>query len=101
VRLVSFSTDPVNDTPGVLKAYGARYGAGEQWTFLTGDKAKMYGLIKNGFKLAIDAPPGAEIIHSTKLMLVDKTGTVRGFYEGTTNDADGQIAADAKKLLGE
>jgi len=101
VRIVSFSTDPVTDTPAVLKAYGEKAGASERWTFLTGPKERMYDLIKNGFKLAIDAPPGAQIIHSTKLMLVDKTGMVRGFYEGITNDADETIVEDAGKLLKE
>lgn len=36
VRLVSVSIDPEHDTPRRLQAYGARFGAGPQWTFLTG-----------------------------------------------------------------
>lgn len=36
VRLMSVSTDPLNDTPAVLKAYGARFGAGKRWHFYTG-----------------------------------------------------------------
>jgi len=101
VRLVSFSTDPGNDTPAVLKAYAKKFGAGDRWTFLTGPKEEMYGLIQNGFMLAIAAPPGAQIIHSTKMMLVDKSGTVRGFYDGATGEADGQIIADLRSLLKE
>lgn len=36
VRMVSVSIDPEQDTPAVLKRYGARYGAGPQWKMLTG-----------------------------------------------------------------
>ena len=100
-RMVSFSTDPDNDTPEVLKAYAKRFGATDRWTFLTGPKTEIYDLIQHGFLLPIDAPAGARIIHSTRIMLVDKGGEVRGFYDGTTEDADGQIIADMRKLLEE
>jgi protein SCO1/2 len=36
VRLVSISVDPVNDTPAALAQYATTFGAGAQWTFLTG-----------------------------------------------------------------
>jgi protein SCO1/2 len=100
-RLVSFSTDPENDTPTVLKAYAKRFGATERWTFLTGRKDAMYGLVEHGFMLPIAAPAGAQVIHSTRIMLVDKTGAVRGFYDGTTSDPDGQILEDVRRLLEE
>src|SRR5581483_2784402 len=45
VRLVSFSTNPENDTPEVLRAYAERFHATDKWLFLTGDKAKVYNLI--------------------------------------------------------
>jgi cytochrome oxidase Cu insertion factor (SCO1/SenC/PrrC family) len=100
-RMVSFSTDPDHDNPTVLKAYARRFGATDRWTFLTGPKDEVYDLIRNGFMLPIDAPPGAQVIHSTRIMLVDKTGAVRGFYDGTTSEPDGQIAADVRKLIEE
>jgi protein SCO1/2 len=50
---------------------------------------------------AIQAPPGAPIIHSTRMVLVDKNGTLRGFYDGTTEESDGQILADMQRLLNE
>lgn len=36
VRMVSISIDPEQDTPAVLKAYAAKFGAGPQWQMLTG-----------------------------------------------------------------
>jgi len=101
VRLASFSTDPEFDTPAVLKTYAGKFGATDRWTFLTGPKEQVYDLINHGFMLAIAAPPGAPIIHSTKMVLVDRNGTVRGFYDGTTEESDGQIIADAQRLLAE
>jgi protein SCO1 len=100
-RMVSFSTDPANDTPAVLKAYAKRFGATYKWTFLTGPTEQVYDLINHGFMLAISAPPGAPIIHSTKIALVDKTGELRAFYDGTTSDSDVQILADIRTLLAE
>jgi protein SCO1/2 len=101
IRLVSFSTDPGGDTPVVLKSYAKKFGASDRWTFLTGPKEKVYDLINHGFLLAIAAPPGAPIIHSTKMMLVDKTGAIRGVYDGTTDAADTNIIADMRRLLEE
>ena len=65
--MVSFSTDPENDTPTVLKAYAKRFGAAERWIFLTGPKEQVYDLIKHGFLLPVAAPAGRQIIHSTKM----------------------------------
>lgn len=101
VALASFSTDPKNDTPAVLKAYAKKFGAGERWTFLTGPADEEYDLINHGFMLAATAPPGAPIIHSTKIALVDKGGTVRAYYDGTTEAADADIVADVRRLLEE
>jgi protein SCO1/2 len=101
VRQVSFSTDPENDSPAVLKAYAEKFGAGPQWTFLTGPKTAIYDLIEHGFKLPIQTPPGAQIIHSTRIALVDKRGMVRGFYDGTDYGSDEQILADLRKVMNE
>jgi protein SCO1/2 len=38
VALVSVTVDPVRDTPERLKAYAARHGARDGWTWLTGPK---------------------------------------------------------------
>ena len=101
VRIASFSTDPQTDTPPVLKAYARKYAASDRWTFLTGPKDRVYDLIEHGFKLPISAPVGAQIVHSTRIMLVDRKGNVRTFYDGLSQDGDDQIIADIKKLLQE
>ena len=41
VVLVSVTVDPITDTPQRLKAYSARYKAGDGWLWLTGPKPKV------------------------------------------------------------
>jgi protein SCO1/2 len=103
VRLVSISTDPDNDTPEALTAYAERFKAGDHWLFLTGKKDAIYSLARDGFKLPIaEATPGGEgIVHSTRLILVDKTGDVRGFYEGIGGDGLTGLMSDIRRLLKE
>ena len=50
--IASFTIDPLNDTPEVLKEYADKYGANHlQWNFLTGDKSDILKLSNEGFKL--------------------------------------------------
>jgi len=103
VRLVSISLDPEKDTPEVLKQYAERFKAGPNWLFLTGDKAMTYTLVQTGFKLAIAEERNSPepITHSTKLVLIDREGWVRGFYEGVGQDQTEQLIKDIDKLLAE
>ena len=103
VRYVSITTDPGSDTPAVLRDYAKRFRADEHWYFLTGDKAYIWKLCQDGFKLPVaDSPGGPEpITHSSRLVLVDKAGNVRGTYEGVGEEGPERIVADIKKLLAE
>ena len=103
VRLVSISLDPTKDTPEVLKQYAERFKAGPNWLFLTGDKATTHALVQTGFKLAIaeERNNPEPITHSTKLVLIDREGWVRGFYEGVGQDQTEQLITDVDKLLAE
>ena len=59
-RIVSFSVDPEHDRPDTLAAYAARQGADpERWVFLTGDKREIFGVITDGFRLAVEEGAGA------------------------------------------
>jgi protein SCO1/2/putative membrane protein len=90
VVLVSFTVDPEFDTPEVLRAYAARYGADpESWLFLTGDREEIYTLIRKTFLVGVEQnegverQPGNEVRHSVKLVLVDGQGRIRGYFDGT------------------
>ena len=47
VSLITISTDPANDTPEKLKAWGSRFGAKPGWTLLTGDPLTIQGLLRS------------------------------------------------------
>lgn len=46
VRFISISVDPATDTPERLKEWGAKFHAGEGWTFVTGDKPQVDELLR-------------------------------------------------------
>ena len=103
VRFVSITTDPVADTPAALQEYAARFKADERWLFLTGDKPYIWSLCQDGFKLPVaESTKSVEpITHSSRLVLVDKTGTVRGTYEGVGDEGSKRMVADIRRLLTE
>ena len=102
VMLVSFSVDPANDTPAVLSEYAKRYNAHpDRWLFLTGDIAHIQRLSVDGFKLAMDPTGGTEvepIAHSSRFVLVDREGRIRGYYGMEEADTLDRIVADVKRL---
>ena len=61
VRLVSITVDPAYDTPEVLTRYAQSFAAQPQrWLFLTGDKAVIYRLVREGFRLGLIDPQESE-----------------------------------------
>ena len=102
VKLVSFTVDPGHDTPAVLRNYAVRLDAQPgRWHFLTGDKETIYRLARDGFKLATAAGGEAGPIHSTRMVLVDRSGMIRGYYDATDADAVTRLLADTNHLLRE
>jgi len=107
VQLVSVSVDPEHDTPSVLAEYGQRFKADSTgWTFLTGDWDQVYDVV-TGLKLAVrpprpaagaPAPGGTELSHTTRVVLVDPQGQVRGYLDGLDATADDLVNA-AKRVL--
>ena len=96
VKLVSFTVDPDNDTPAVLAAYAGRFSAdSNRWTFLTGDKETLNTLDRDAFKLGT---LGAGMDHSTRFVLVDKKGRIRGYYGIAEGNPVEKIAKDALRL---
>jgi protein SCO1/2 len=102
VKLVSFSVDPEHDTPAVLRDYASRLNAQPgRWHFLTGDKSVIYRLSRDGFKLAAAENGATGPIHSTRMVLVDRNGVIRGYYDATDADAVTRLLADTNHLLRE
>lgn len=86
-ELVSFSVDPVTDTPPVLQAYATKVGGTPgRWHFLTGPLGDIRTVVIDGFKQAIDARPGdatdpATILHGARFVLVDRVGHIRAWTD--------------------
>jgi protein SCO1 len=106
IRFLSFSVDPENDGPKELKAFANKYEAiPGKWYFLTGSKAEIYDLGLHGFYLPVvdagvkDGKPDETFIHSEKLVLVDKSGIVRGFYDGTDKEDVDRLILEIRVLL--
>lgn len=109
LRRVSFSVDPEYDSPQVLQLYADSWGITDpSWLFLTGEKGSVRRLVTEGFKLGLDdePPPGAAspdepILHSTRFVLVDGTGVVRGYYDAFRPEELNRLARDYRAVAAE
>ena len=102
-NLVSLTVDPERDTADILKTYGQEQKADfSRWKFLTGKQSEIYGLIHRSFAMPVqeeedrDRKPGFEIIHSTNIMLVDKTGRVIGKFDAQKGE---EVMAKLRKQI--
>ena len=103
IHLVSFTVDPEKDTPEVLRSYAEKLHARPaRWDFLTGARPEIYALTRDGFKLDIsDDSDEAGMRHSTLVVLVDRHGVIRGYYDALAPDAVTKLLADANHLFRE
>jgi protein SCO1/2 len=102
LRFVSFSVDPVHDTPEVLAEYARSWNPGERrWLLLSTDE-KGLAATAAGMRVALE-PTGDEedpILHSRMFFLVDGEGRVRGVYDSGDEAALQRLTRDAEGLLG-
>lgn len=93
ILYVSFSVDPEHDTPQVLEAYARQFHIQGGWLFLTGAKDTLQMLSRDAFKLS-----DLGLTHSTRFVLVDGKGRIRGYY-GTSDDSPvSDLLADIRRL---
>jgi protein SCO1/2 len=109
LRFVSISVDPITDTPEALKRYAKQHGADyPDWRFLTGPNERLRSVVVDGFKQSLtigetpagQAPAPSAILHGSHFVLVDRSGTIRGYYP---SDEPGtlKLARDARLLIRE
>lgn len=101
-EFVSFSVDPENDTPEVLKEYAEEYDADEDnWHFLTGydfDTIKEIS-VKSFQQLLEEAPEGDDqVTHGTKFFLIDPDGEVVKYYNGMNIKSMDKVMEDLKTV---
>ncbi len=96
VRLVSISVDPEHDSPPVLNDFASRFGGPtKQWIFLTGTPASVHLIAYQTFHVGDVI---GKIEHSTKFVLVDKNGYIRGYYSSLYQDELSQLLKDVQAL---
>jgi protein SCO1/2 len=105
VLLVSFTTDPRSDTPDVLKAFSEPFHPEtNRWFFLTGDRQQILRTIVGDFLMPITTDFRAQadllsgLVHSDQLALVDKTGTVRAYFNGLDPEMPNQVLRALQEL---
>ncbi len=95
-RLLSISVNPEYDTPQVLTEYGDRYNADHsRWSFLTGDREAIHKLAVDGFHVGSVEDP---VFHSTRFILVDRDGQIRGYYISSEMDEMKKLWRDVERL---
>lgn len=103
VRLVSFSVDPLRDTPRDLQEYAASRGANLSiWSFLTGQEGAVSRLCAEGFRLPLQAGSASapDAIHSDRFVLVDRAGALRGYYAPLQDAAEMErLQRDLRRLV--
>ena len=123
--VASFTINPENDTPEVLKQYAEKYGmTNPNWHLMTGDIDIIYELSNQGFNLYTSKDDEVEggFEHSGNFALIDKNGFIRSrtdafgnpkiYYNGIISEEEGiddegskeeisMLKEDIKKLLNE
>ena len=106
VRLVSFSVDPAHDTAERLRSHArSRRLDLARWSLLTGDETKVRSLVVDGFALPmgerLDLVGGlVDVAHAARLVLVDRGGGVRGYYDSDDAGLD-EVFHRTRQILAE
>ena len=78
--IASFTIDPENDRPHVLKSYAESYDVfSNNWHFLTGNTKDVYSLANKGFNIfaSINPDVAGGFEHQGFFALIDKKGFIR------------------------
>lgn len=101
VLLLSHTIDPEYDTVALLHDFAERLEVeSKKWHFVTGAKDSIYKIAQTSyFATAMEdksEPDG--FIHSGAFLLIDKSGRIRGKYDGTKEEDVNRLIVDIKRL---
>lgn len=102
LRFISMTVNPEHDNVEVLKDYSVKVHADTKtWSFLTGDKEDIYKIAFDGFFVSTmkDSIAPGGFLHSQMLILVDRNGHVRGYFDGTVYSEMKKDLTDAIDIL--
>ena len=101
VHLISVSVDPGRDSFSALRTYADAHGVDhDRWWMLTGDRNVIYDFARNEIGVSVQPTTGGtdDLIHTQKLVLIEKDRHIRGYYDGL-DSADLKRCADDIILL--
>lgn len=118
VKLISFSVDPEHDTVDQLNLYRKinmgvwdrgnevrRTEINRRWIHTRAEEQEpFWELVRDGFKLYVgpsEGDPTTPVAHSGRLVLIDKRGQIRGYYDGLTDAEMPALLADIRRLVAE
>jgi len=105
-ELLSYTVDPLNDTPKQLLEYAKNHGyTPGQWHFITGSKEALYRLARTSFFVLKPTEAenlgdaGNDFIHTNNFVLIDQQRQIRGYYDGTNSAEIDELMQDVEQLL--
>lgn len=102
VQILSHTVDPEIDSVKQLFQYAVDNNiSSKNWFLLTGDKKDIYKMARNGYFITATQGDGGptDFIHDDKIVLIDKEGQIRGYYNGTDSLKVKQLTDAVKVLL--
>ncbi len=100
VAFVAISVDPENDTPAAIQAFDGEHRLDGLLTYLNGSREQLQQVWANYYvasQVIADGPEG--IAHSTRVVVIDKTGNQRVNLGSDFDPAD--LAFNIRALLNE
>jgi len=104
VKLLSHTVDPKRDDPARLLEYMEIVGVeSENWHFVTGYPEELDLQTREGYLVTAFESDSAEggFFHTDQFVLIDRTGHIRGYYDGTSTTEVNQLFEDIKTLKDE
>ena len=102
IHFLSFTVDPERDTPEQLQGYAKQLGVNEsRWDFVTGSKSQLYALARHCFELDSNVVDNEheDFIHTQQIVVLDRQGFVRGYFDGTSASAMDSLKQCVIQLL--
>lgn len=85
VQFITITTDPANDAPEVMKAYGPAHGLDPvNWVFLTSGQSQPAATreVAGRYGLKFTRVEDDYLLHGLVIFLIDKSGDIRAKYHG-------------------
>lgn len=102
VHFVSFTVDPMIDTPEQLNKYKNSFSIDDtNWHFLTGyTQQEIEVFAREQFKTIVQKPDtSTQVIHGTNFYLINQNGELIGDYNYIDSTYDERLLQDIQKLI--